>query len=125
MANWGDTLEYVDGYYYDSNDDTYYVKGADGLFYESESGDAYDVKGNYVDATTPKIGDTLLNLLNLGIQYGSSQLNQQNQQQPIKSAPLPVRNPPKTESKKSILMPILIGGSILAIGITIYFVRKK
>lgn len=126
MANWGETLQYIDGYYYDSNDDTYYVKGTDGLFYESESGDAFDVKGNYVDATTPKIGDTLLNLLNLGIQYGSTQLSQQNQQQPIRTAPTPIKNTTqKTDGKKNILMPVLIGVGILAIGITIYFVRKK
>lgn len=124
MANWGDELEYTNGYYYDSNEGTYYVKGADGLFYD-DIGDAYDIKGDYVDTSKPKIGDTLLNLLNLGIKYGSDQLIQQNQQQPVKPINQPTRNPPKTDTKKSILTPILIGGGILAIGITIYLVRKK
>lgn len=125
MANWSENLEYADGYWYDSVDDSYYVKSNDGLYYEQISGDAYDKEGNLVDSTKPVLGDTLLNLLNLGIQYGSQQIDK-GQSAPIRTPTSSSNSNVGSPKKKSILTPILIGSGILVLGATIfYFVRKK
>lgn len=125
MANWSENLEYADGYWYDSVDDSYYVKSNDGLYYEQISGDAYDKEGNLVDSTKPVLGDTLLNLLNLGIQYGSQQIDK-GQSAPIRTPTNSSNSNVGSPKKKSILTPILIGSGILVLGATVfYFVRKK